>query len=171
MTSWWRWICVPLALAVVASCTPGGGEGARTPGAPQQAEAPLTVEEYVDESHAVCEQYLGELFVLAQQDEHLDTSRDDASRELFLRRARDIAELYASYRSAMAALTPPEDLAPVHEEIIDLMADNREAMAAVGEAHARGEGDEAAALMVESSRIEDEIAARQDPLGIRPCGR
>lgn len=138
---------------------------------PQPTVEAVTVEEYVAESHEACEHYLGALFALAADDEQLDVYSDSASQDLFLRRAGDIAGLYAEYRAWIRSLGPPERVQPAHGEILDHMDTNVETMEAVAEATAEGDDERALELMAESSRIDQEIAGLQEPLGIRPCGQ
>lgn len=176
----YRLLGVAVCLAIVAcSAAP---EAPRSEPEPQtQAEpsptpaAPTvpTVEEYATASQEACDLFLGGLFTLAQTDDELDTSRQDAAQELFLRRAADIAELYGRYRAQINALEPPasDDARDAHAQIVELMGDNRHTIEAVGEAHARGDVGQATALVGESNRIEEDIAARQEALGIRPCGQ
>lgn len=162
-----RRVAVAVACLALLSCTSPAGE----PAVPPAAEPPSR-EEYVTSSQEACDRYLGALFTLAKDDEKLDTAREDASRELFMRRADDIAELYAHYRSQIASLDPPEaaEVRAAHAETVALMGDNLESMEAVGEAHSRGDDKEAAARMADSSRTEDAIAAVQTTVGVRPCG-
>lgn len=159
-------ITVALCLSLLACSGPGG-----EPDAEPAADAP-TVEEYATASQEACDEYLGAMFEMAQEDDELDTAAEDASTELFLRRAEDIAELYAGYRSTVDSLAVPEDddVRATHDEVVQLMGENVETIEAVGEAHEQGDDEQALALMEESSRIEDEIAAAQAANRIRPCG-
>lgn len=138
---------------------------------PEPTVEPVTVEEYVAESHEACEHYLGALFALAADDEQLDVYSDTASQDLFLRRAGDIAVLYAEYHAWLASLEPPGSVQPAHGEMLEHMDDNVETMQAVAEATAQGDDERALELMAESSRIDQEVAELQEPLGIRPCGQ
>ncbi|HVL99372.1 MAG TPA: hypothetical protein VM324_08780 [Egibacteraceae bacterium] len=167
-----RW-CVAVVLLglLIPACSSGVDPAEEAETAPDPRAEAVTVEQYATASHEACEYYLGALFSLAQDDEELDLAREDASQKLFLRRAGDIAALYADYRSTIDALEPPDGAEAAHEEIVALMDDNLGTIEAVGESYARGAREEGASLMAESSRIDEEIAALQTGLGIRPCGR
>lgn len=172
------WVGVVLVCLSIAACsTPAvesesAAEGASPTRPPTPAAGTPTVEEYVDASHEACELYLGGLFTMAKADDELDSSREDASREFFLRRAGDIARLYAAYRSEVAALDLPADehTRDAHAGIVRLMSENREAIEAVAHAHERGDVEQAMARTVESQRLDEDIAALHTTLGIRPCG-
>lgn len=162
-----RRVAVAVVCLALLSCTSPAGQ----PPAPPAAQ-PATRERYVASSQEACDRYLGALLTMAKNDEELDTAREDASRELFVRRADDIAGLYARYRSEIASLDPPEaaDIRAVHAEIVELMGDDLERIEAVAEAHSEGDEEEAAANVADSSRTEDAIAALQRSVGVRPCG-
>ena len=160
------------AAVVVVCLSLVGCDAAPEPDAePAPTVEAVTVEEYVAESHEACEHYLGALFALAADDEQLDVYSDSASEDLFLRRAGDIAGLYAEYRAWIASLEPPGSVQPAHGEVLEHMDDNVETMQAVADATAEGDDERALALAAESSRIDQEIAELQEPLGIRPCGQ
>lgn len=166
-------VCLAMVACSAAPEAPRSEPAPQTQAEPSPAPGAPTVEEYATASQEACDLFLGGLFTLAQTDDELDTSRQDASQELFLRRAADIAELYGRYRAQIEALEPPasDDARDAHAEIVELMGDNRQTIEAVGDAHARGDAGQATALVAESNRIEEDIAARQEALGIRPCGQ
>lgn len=173
------WVAVVLLCLSVAACAapttePESPAEDASPTRPHRPAADTpTVEQYVDASHDACELYLGGLFSMVKADDEVDSSREDASREFFLRRAGDIARLYAAYRSEVAALDLPADdqTRDAHAGIVRLMGENREAIEAVAHAHERGDVEQAMALTAESQRIDEDIAARHATLGVRPCGQ
>lgn len=164
-----RWFLAVLLGLSVLGCSGADDEPAE---AERPAEQDPTVEEYAAATWEACDDYLGAMFGMAQEDEHLDTGRQDASTDLFKRRAEDIAVLYADYRSSLAEVAVPddEDLRAAHEEMLGLMDENLEAIRGVAEAQERGDDEQAEALLAKSSRIEEEIAALQSAHGLRPCG-
>lgn len=173
-----RWCVVVMLSLLLLGCSgaedePAGGEQTEQSSTESEPTTQArTVEEYATASQEACDDYLGAMFEMAQQDEELDTGNEDAATDLFLRRADDIARMYADYRSSMESVAVPEDdeLRDAHEEILNLMDQNLDTIRGVAAAQERGDEEEARALLEESSRIEDEIAAVQAAHGIRPCG-
>lgn len=160
-------LVVVLCLALVACSEPGGEAEKADPGAP----AP-TLEEYATASEEACDVYLGALLAMAQQDDELDPEQADASADFFMRRADDIAARYDQYRSTIDSLPVPDDddMRAAHDEIVALMGDNLEAIEEVADAHEQGADEQAAAAMVQSARIEEEIAAVQSAHDLPVCG-
>lgn len=179
MSRWW--VAVALCLSLLACSEPAdqAGEGraddvAEGPvgdAADEAADEPLTAEEYVAQAHEACEHYLGALFSLVETDEHIDLASEDASAELFRRRAGDIGALYADYRSRLDALSPPEEAEAAHEQLLAVQDEHVHTLQALGEAHHAGDEERAGTLLAESTRLEGHAADLQAAVGVRPCGQ
>lgn len=167
----WTRIGVIVALcAVVAGCSSGPAVPAGDSSADGAALADVTtMADYVAAAEAACSAYIHGFVAIAEQAGPIESEQDY---EKFVKdHHTEVMSVYAEYRTAIASLTPPEDAAQQHDQIVTLMGQNVDLGDQVGEAYTRGDDAQALSLVTETSAaIDQDIAEVQSDLGIQACG-